>query len=175
MHCWGDGFEYFNDVGNAAAEIGDFCRKWGKISVTQTKEKYGTARVYCHFGGYYMIHDLFWPGHVASRYPFGFSKFDRLFKKTVGKKIYEMVGNMMWRTDHFLSRILLRNKFVSKWLCRYQVWIYKKAYERALRKYPHITREILYGADWEELLKHLMVFAMVRELFDKQEKEECPF
>jgi hypothetical protein len=45
-----------------AQEIGDFLCKWGRISVTQTKEKYGTVRVYCSF--YNSLHSMIWPGYV---------------------------------------------------------------------------------------------------------------
>ena len=41
MHHYGDGFEYFNDVESAASYIGDYLRKWGRVGVRQTKEKYG--------------------------------------------------------------------------------------------------------------------------------------
>lgn len=42
MHSWGSWpDELFSQVGEAADFIGQYCRKYGRISVTQTKEKYG--------------------------------------------------------------------------------------------------------------------------------------
>jgi len=41
MHRWGDDFLYFQEVGQCAKEIGDFLRKWGRVPVRDTKEKYG--------------------------------------------------------------------------------------------------------------------------------------
>jgi len=127
-HHWGGNFKYFGDVGKAADEIGDFCRVWGRINVTQTKEKWGLVRCYCNFG----IHQLFsitHPGYVYSRYPKWFWKFDcRIVSK-------------------FFS-ILHINAIVVP----YQVYIYKKAYLQAIKKYPHIRKEILSGADYAELL-----------------------
>lgn len=92
MHIWGDGFEYFYEVGEAANYIGKFCRKYGRIGVRDTKEKYGTARVYCRF------------------------------------------------SSNFLVII-------------YQIWIYRLAYKKAIKKFPYIKKEILYGADWQEYLE----------------------
>ena len=41
MHRWGDDFPYFKEVGQCATEIGDFLRRWGRVPVRDTKEKYG--------------------------------------------------------------------------------------------------------------------------------------
>ena len=71
MHNWGDNFKYFSDVEQAAYEIGQFCRFWGRISVTQTKEKYGTARVYCSFG-LWQLNNLFYPGYAYIQKPIWF-------------------------------------------------------------------------------------------------------
>lgn len=50
MHSWFGDFKYFEDVARAADYIGNFCARWGFIDVMQTKEKFGTARVYINFG-----------------------------------------------------------------------------------------------------------------------------
>jgi hypothetical protein len=62
MHYWGDGFKYFSEVCQAAEEIETFCRKWGRIGVLQSKEKYGTVRVYCQFG-WVQLNELVYPGY----------------------------------------------------------------------------------------------------------------
>ena len=74
MHFWGDGFPYFEEVDRAADYIGKFCRKWGRIQVIQTKEKYGTVRVYCSL---YCddIHGLLFPGYHYYRLPWVISTF----------------------------------------------------------------------------------------------------
>lgn len=62
-HMWGAWpDELFAEVGQAADEIGNFCRRWGRIQVSCSKEKYGTARVYCHFG-LYQLNSIFYPGY----------------------------------------------------------------------------------------------------------------
>jgi len=168
MHRWGDDFD-FAAVSYAARDIARFCKRWGRIGVRDYKEKYGTARVYCGFG-YTSFHGLIWPGHMFCRFPFGVS---RLGWKLNGTWIGKKLGHILWVADLRLSEVLLRNKFVEPLLIKYQIWIYKKAYERALKKYPHIVREILCGADYPEFLKHLEIHSMVRLLLEME--EECPY
>lgn len=131
MHNWGDGFPYFEDVGNAADEIGAFCRKWGRIGVRQTKEKYGTARVYCSLG-WHQMHCITHPGHCYSRYP-----------------------NWLWHLDCRVTPKILHFFRLNKLIMPFHVFIYHLAYKRAIKKYPHIREEILSGADWNELLEDL--------------------
>lgn len=132
MHYWGDKFKYFADVGIAADEIGAFCVKYGRISVTQTKEKYGTARVYCSFG-WTCLHSLLFPRYIC-KHP----KFPK----------------WLWKLDIYYIGPILRFLF-AKPIYSYQKFIYRLAYKKAIKKYPHIREEILNGADWDELLKGL--------------------
>ena len=121
MHSWGDGFKYFGDVSRAADEIGDFCRKWGRINVAQTKEKYGTARVYCTLG-LTDLHGLLYPGYAYVRGPY------------------------------WLMTLPIFRYLPTRW---WQRRVYRLAYARALKKYPHIREEILDCADWPEYLEGL--------------------
>lgn len=131
MHCWGDGFPYFGDVGEAADYIGTFCRRWGRICVTQTKEKYGTARVYCHIG-YYSLHGLIYPGYAYSQFP-----------------------DWLWHLDcRVITKLMSFFRF-DKIMVLWQKFIYRTAYKRALKKWPHIRNEILDCADFYEFLKDL--------------------
>lgn len=132
MHVWGDGFEYFAEVGEAAVDIGFFCIKYGRINVTCMKEKYGTTRVYCSMG-YYSLHGLLFPQYVFKhpRYP-----------------------QWLWSLDIYYIGPFLRKVF-GKPLCAWQKFIYRLAYKRAIIKYPMIRTEILNGADYDELLKGL--------------------
>lgn len=129
MHSWGGPFPYFAEVGEAADEIGDFCAKWGRIGVRQTKEKYGTARVYCSFGAW-GFHSLIYPKYVYSQFP-----------------------DWLWKLDCRIGTKILSP--FQKVIIKYQIFIYKLAYKKALEKYPFIKDEILGGADWHELLTHL--------------------
>jgi len=128
MHEYGDGFPYFDDVEDAAYYIGNYCRKWGRIPIYTTKEKYGTARVYVNFG-YPSIHSLMYPGR------------------------YYKTGwwpQWLWSFDIWYGSKLLR--LVGKPLYQWQKYVYKVAYRSAVRKYPHIKPEIVNGADYPELL-----------------------
>lgn len=129
MHFYGDGFEYFSDVAVAADEIGEFCRRWGRITCYTTKEKYGTARVYVTFGAC-SLHALLYP--------------DRPFK-------HRRWPQWLWSFDvchgHQITWPLSR---VLPW---WQRAVYRAAYRRALRRYSHITAEIIGGADYPELLR----------------------
>lgn len=127
-HEWGEWPDkLFRDVENAAQEIGDYCRKWGRIQVTSTKEKYGSARVYCHFG-LHQIHSISHPGYVYNQYP-----------------------KWLWTLDcNYGSKLLIPIQgIVVKW----QTYIYNKAYQKALKKYPHIRQEILSCADYREYIQ----------------------
>ena len=132
MHRWGDWpDEYFYDVGWAAVYIGDFCRRWGRIQVRDTKEKYGTSRVYCSFG-IYSLYSIFHPGAVYLRWP-------KWFK---------------WWEYNFFSPII---QHLQKWIpfYKWQIFIYRLAYKKAIKKWPHIKKEILAGADYDDLLEGL--------------------
>lgn len=132
MHNWGEWpDELFSQVGQAADEIGKFCRFWGRIGVTQTKEKYGTARVYCGFG----LHQLFsitHPGYAFSRYP-----------------------KWLWTLDCLYISKLFTFLKINAIIVPYQLFVYRLAYTRALKKYPAIRDEILSGADYPKELKSL--------------------
>lgn len=135
MHTYYDEskWPYFNDVDDAAHEIGLFCRRWGRIQVRQTKEKFGTARVYCSFGlsGHWAIHGLIKPGWIYYQWP-----------------------RWIYHIDCFLSNSWLTS-FIDRVLVPYQCFIYRLAYKRAIRRYPHIREEILCCADYSSLLKGL--------------------
>jgi hypothetical protein len=126
MHVWGDGFKYFREVDEAAFEIGQYCRKWGRISVTQTKEKYGISCVYLSFG-WYQLFSITHPGYIYSRYP-----------------------SWLWKLDcRVFSRIIPKLNFI---VIPYQKFIYRRAYHKAFRKYPLIKEEIISGADYPEIV-----------------------
>ena len=124
-HHWGDDFD-FASIGHAADEIGAYCVKWGRIPVTQTKEKYGTVRVYNSWG----IENLYWlirPNYHYYKLPIWVRKLD---DRTFGKLF----------------------RFALPLIFKYQTYIYNKAYQKAVKKYPHLREEILVNADWPEFI-----------------------
>jgi hypothetical protein len=127
MHTYGHWpAKYFNQIEAAASEIGWFLSRWGRVPVLQTKEKFGTVRVYCSFG-WDSLHCIIWPRHcwIHSWWP------------------YKLDLKISW----YLMPIL--NKLVVK----YHIWLYRKSYARAVEKYPHLKDEILSGADFGEVLE----------------------
>lgn len=96
------------------------------MGVSQTKEKFGTVRVYCHFG-WDSIYGIFYPRHVWV------------------KKWWP------YRLDLTMSSLLCR--LLNIIVVPYQKIIYRLAYKQALRKYPDLRDEIMCCADWYEVLE----------------------
>lgn len=130
MHSYGDWpDENFNMVDAAAEFIGIGIRRYGRINVRQYKEKYGTPRVYCQFGwsSFYSI----WRPHycwVPKWWP------------------YSLDLTISWYLMPVLNRVVVP----------IQVKIYRHFYQRAIQKWTSIKKEIIYGADYPELLKGLL-------------------
>lgn len=119
-------------IEEAASWIGKQLRKWGRVPVLQTKEKWGQACVYTGFG-WSSIHSITHPGHAYIRYT-----------GLINWVYYKTYRPMLW-----VFRLL--NKIVVP----YHKWLYSYVYGQALKKWPHLREEILEGADWPELLtKH---------------------
>jgi len=129
MHCWGDDDVDWVGIDDAADYIGMGLRKWGRVNVTQYKEKYGTVRVYCYLG-VAMFHQLIWPGYVYNQYP------------------YKWIWVLDIKSGRFWS-------LFQKPILFYHKWLYRKLYANAIKKWPHLRKEILCDADYDELLKGL--------------------
>jgi len=100
MHDWSEKDVDWKGISDAADEIGDRLRKWGGIYVSCTKEKWGEARVYMHFGWY-------------------------------------VIGPL---------------DYLNYLIVPYQKLVYRMVYWLALKKRPHLIREIIAGADYPELI-----------------------
>jgi hypothetical protein len=118
------------NLDDIAYEIGNYMRTYGRI-YCHSKEKYDTVRIYTSFwtGS---LHGLTHPGYVYSRYPDWLWKLDCLY---------------ITRLTTFLKLDVIINK--------YQRFIYRRAYARAVNKYPKLERNILQCADYPELLNGL--------------------
>jgi len=129
MHSWGDENVDWNGISNAAEYIARRLRRLGRVGVRDYKEKYGTVRVYCSLG-WYSLHSITHPGYVYSQYP-----------------------QWLWKLDCHYGRYITRP---LNWLViPYHKWLYLDTYRRAVRKWPHLRREILSACDWPELLSSL--------------------
>lgn len=103
MHTWGDGFKYFNEVDAAAYYIGDFCAKWGRIHVTQCKEKYGTVRVYCSLTCD-NLQELLFPHYGFIKGPYKLMTFP----------IFRPLRPLIFMWQKFIYRLAYK-KAISKW------------------------------------------------------------
>lgn len=129
MARWGDENVDWEGINNAAQFIHDFCVRWGRLG-GDYKEKYGTVRFYAKFGCYSLF-SITHPGYVSyySTWPW-FAKFDLRY----GNKFVYYTGIQL-----FFNTI--------------QPLVYRQAYKRAVKKWPHLRTEILCAADYSELLK----------------------
>jgi hypothetical protein len=124
MHQWGEENVDWKGLDDAAYYIGGQLARWGRIHVSQTKEKFGTVRVYCSFG-WDSFYGLWRPRYcrVPTWWP--------------------------WKLDLMtFSRI---ESLVNKVAIPYQKWIYKRTYRKTVQKWPHLYQEIVSCADWGEL------------------------
>lgn len=132
MHSWGEADKQGRDicarVDEAAYYIDRFISKWGRITVAQSKEKFGTVRVYLYWG-WSSIHAIVFPRQMwihkwwPSRLDFAICK--------------------------FLMPVLLR---VTE---PYRKWIYRLGYKRAINLWPDLKEEILCCSDYPEFLEGL--------------------
>ena len=127
MHYYGDEGVDWDGIDDAAEFIGSNLRKWGRVGVRQYKEKFGTVRVYCSLG-WGQLHDITHPGHCFSRYP-----------------------KWLWCLDVYYGTKII--PFLFSWfILPYHKWLYRFLYKQAVKKWPHLRREILCMADFKELL-----------------------
>lgn len=126
MHYWGDKGVDWKGIDDAAEFLGDYCARWGRFR-GQTKEKYGTVRFYTTMG-YLSLHSLIFPGYVYSQFP----KWLRTLDIYVISPVLRFLFGRIW----------------GKW----QVFIYRRAYVLALKKWPHLRKEILRDMDHVDLL-----------------------
>lgn len=96
------------------------------MGVMQTKEKFGTVRVYCSFG-FDCFHGLIWPRHcwIHKWWPYRF--------------------------DLWISQYL--QPVINPILIFLQKKLYRLAYKRAVKKYPHLWKEIIVMADFGPMLE----------------------
>jgi len=127
MHQWGDKDVDWNGITEAGYFIGDFLKRWGRMHVTDVKEKYGTLRVYCNFGWSCLLNITHPAYQHYGPYPKWLMKLD----------IYH------------LSKVIPYLNYV---VFPYHKFLYRLAYKKALVKWPHLELEILCGADWQEYL-----------------------
>ena len=127
MHDWGDEDVDWKGISDAAYYIGDWLSTWARMPIRDMKEKWGTVRVYCSFG-VYGIYGLWRPRHIW--YP----------------KWWPMRLDF-WLADTPIFRLL--NRIIVPLQMKAYVW----RYTQAVRKWPHLYKEIVSAADYGELFE----------------------
>ncbi len=125
MHQWGDKDFDWEGLDQVVRYVDKRLKRW-RIDVRQTKEKFGCLRCYCSLG-VQMFHQLIWPGYSYNQYPW----------------------HWLWRLDislHWIWPVL--NRIILPIHCR----VYRTTYRKAVKRWPHLRKEILCCADWPELL-----------------------
>jgi hypothetical protein len=128
MHFWGEPGVDWAGISAAAEYIGLGLRRWGRVSVTDYKEKYGSARCYLSLG-LHDWHQLTHPGYVYRQWP-----------------------GWLWPLN-FRGRWLLR--LLNCVVLPYHIWLYRRYYRKAVERWPHLREEILCAADYPKLLVFL--------------------
>lgn len=129
MHSYGDWPDKkFNEIDEAGWFIGRWLRNWVRLPVVQIKEKFGTVRVYCHFG-WDSFYSVWRPSHcwVPKWWP--------------------------WSLDLKVSGYIM--PLLNKVAVPIQTRAYRWRYRKAVEKWPHLREEILCCADFGELLEGL--------------------
>lgn len=113
-------------IEDAAYFIGWWLARWGRMNVSQCKEKFGTTRVYCSFG-WDSLYSIYRPRHawIPSWWPH--------------------------RLDFVISGTIL--PILNRFVIPIQERLYAWRYGQTIKKWPHLKEEILCGADYPELLR----------------------
>jgi hypothetical protein len=127
MHYWGDEDFDWEQLDEAIKMVASFMHFWGRIGV-QSKEKFGTARIYVTFWDG-TFNGIIYPGYHFNQFPKWFWPID-----------YKISSFMRW---------IRLKKLVN----RYQSKIYGMAYSKAIRAYPKVKIELVISADFEPLIK----------------------
>ena len=128
MHKWGDNGVDWSGISDAAHEIAEYLTKYGRISVQDAKEKFGTVRVYCDFG-YFSVRTILTP-----------------------RSGYWSSNPTLDAIDRVVMPLISR---MNPMIVKYHEFIYRRAYKKAILKYPHLIGEIMSGADYYSLLEGL--------------------
>lgn len=126
IHQWGEENFDWKGLDEAGWYIGRWLRTWTRLSVFDIKEKFGSLRIYCHFG-WDCFYSIWRPSHcwISPWWPYRLDL-------AVSKYVMPIINILI---------IPLQKKAY--------VWRYKKAVE----KWPHLRDEILSDADYGELFE----------------------
>jgi len=164
---WGDelapGHEsYWEDIATIADWIGYALvgtihgwrvelRQWNTMHVTQTKEKFGTCRVYCHMASYEQVEEKY------KEYCLQIDKSNEKYKKWISGDVaeddpsYPAEWTLKLYKEEYPRTPLTAEQFTKK--CAFEdAQHYRRVYNDAVRMWPQYRNVIVNAADYHELL-----------------------
>jgi len=130
IHYWGDKDFDWEALNKAIDLIYWWSRYFGRFG-GQIKEKWGCLRFYAFFSDG-TLYSICKPGYYWVSWP-----------------------KWLYRLDTMIFKWVIVNSGLIRLIHKWQYFIYRLAYEIAVKKYPHIRKEILQDADYKELLKNI--------------------
>lgn len=116
-HEWGDDDFDWEGLNQAQDYIWTHAIRWGRMCF-HTKEKYGTIRYeWLSFG--VGLHRLFYPAHLYIR------------------------QTWLYQLDYKIVIPVLEFLRLDKIIMAYQWWVFKTVIKKAIKKWPHLKKEIL--------------------------------
>lgn len=125
IHRWGDKDFDWAALEDARRIVSDTCRRYGRIA-GPSKEKFGTLRFYAKFNTISLTNIVYPGGYRQLPKPLGW------LDRTVFEPVFKLLFGNLWHV--------------------WQQSVYSWAYNRAIKKHPHIREEILEAADYLELI-----------------------
>lgn len=129
IHLWGDKTFDWKALDGALNELSKWGVRWGRVG-GQIKEKWGCAQYYANFADG-TLHNLIYPDHYYIQWP---------------KWVY-------YNIDYKIIRPIIIYTGLIKIIHFYQRYFYNLAYQKAIKKYPHIKEEILCDCVYPEYVK----------------------
>lgn len=125
-HEWGSDFDW-KGLDQAINIIAKTTKRYGRFGGS-IKEKYGTIRFSPLNLGIISLHSLIYPCYYYNQFP-----------------------QWLWKLDVYYIGPFLQKTLGRSWFW-YQRKVYNYAYQKAVKKFPHLIEEIIVDADYPEYI-----------------------
>ena len=150
FHEWGDGWEYWSDLGKAIEEMGNYIRK--SRTLVYDKEKFGTYRfdLLCVYDGTLksilqpsVRVDFDWNPSMHWLYNHA-PRVRKALKDTLVPVVNKML-KLFSRFDRLVAKAV-PGRFVAR-VVRWQLSVLNEGFQKTCLKYPHIVNELVSDVD----------------------------
>lgn len=128
MHEWGDENVDWRGINDAADYISAYVRKYGRMTC-HGKEKWGCVRLEYVYWGFTPM-KFIWPAY--------------LYQPKACPNWLFTLSNYYW----YVFPLKYVARLINSIIIPYQKWIMKRAYKKAVKKWPHLEAEIMDEYDW---------------------------